>query len=129
MSAHQDMGRMFTANDLEKASRERIKARLEELRPDLFETGVEVLIAKRDSEVAVEKLRTELHKTLGSDGVEYALGMLADIAKTAPQKPKAPIIGTEDGVSIVGQQIDQMKKTHVAKSVTTRSLDDQSKNR
>jgi hypothetical protein len=62
----------------------------------------------------------------GGDGVRDAMGLLAEMAKTAPAKPVAPKVGDPDGVSIVGHQIDEMKRTHNPKVAPQQSADVQS---
>ena len=113
-------GRGFGANDLEAMAQKRIRDRLETLHPELMARGVAVLQAQKKAQEDVAQLRTDLHKALGGDGVVTALGMLAEVAKTAPPKPVLPKVGDDDAVlNIVGDKIEEMRRTHQPKSRTT----------
>ncbi len=127
MTAPENEGRGYGANDLEAMAQKRVRERLTDMRPDLLLRGVLVLQAAKKSEDDLADLRTELHKTVGGDGVRDAMGMLAELAKTAPPKPDLPPMGDADGVPIVGHQIDQMKKTHKPREVSARSAEEQAK--
>jgi hypothetical protein len=92
-------GEFVTVQDLERRERQRIRERLETLRPELIAKGVEVVRAKVAADAAAEALRVELHAAVGGDGVAHAMAIINDSAKQAAAasaaKPVVPVQPTK----------------------------------
>jgi hypothetical protein len=83
-------GSFVTVDALQAREREKIRQRLEELRPELIAKGVEVIKMKALADADAESLRKELHAAVGADGVQHAMALIQEEIKKASATSAKP---------------------------------------
>lgn len=101
-------GRGFSVDDLHSAQLDNMRAKVLSERPELLELGRKTLAMQIRAERDMEKLRVELHRAFGGDGVRMALDLLRREAESA--------VNLEEATALRERELEAIAKAQAVKA-------------